>query len=364
MHTRRQTKTSDIVGQLLQELTEQRVPVGQRLPTELELMERFAVSRTTVRLALAELTNRGLIERRQGLGTFRAAPNGSRKPAERLMLVGVWFNLPSGPLYGPMAEGIRQELAHHDYHAVFEGGMGAGEQLKGVYSLIRKGLDGYIVSPSSNPRDPHEPILEMLRQGSPVVLVDKQVGQAEADLVATNGRLGAEVLTEHLIDLGHRRIGFIGTAGVSTVEERLGGYEAAMRRRGLGVHPAWVGVSEDVFPDYGRAAAIKMLGLPAETRPTAVFGVNDPIAETAAGAARSLGLVVPRDLSVVGFDDAGFDPDQPPWLTTYAQPKFRIGQQAAQLLVRRIREPAGRRESVLLEGTLMVRESTAPPANG
>lgn len=360
----RQSKTALITRQLLSEFTGNAVRAGQRLPSESELMVRFSVSRTTVRLALAELINQGLIERKQGLGTFRALPGRSRPPSQRSLLVGVWFNWPSGPLYGPMAEGIRDELTHHDYHAVFEGGMTTGAQSRGIETLIRKGLDGYIVSPSSNPRDPHEPIIEMLKQDVPVVLVDKQVSRCESDLVTSNGRLGAEMLVSHLIELGHRRIGFIGTSGVSTVVDRLQGYRLAMQRHGLEPDSDWIEVNELVFEDYGERGARRLLRQPPGARPTAIFGANDPIAETVARVARDSGLQVPAELSVVGFDDAGFGSEQPAWLTTYSQPKYRMGQQAAEMLMRRIRERATRRETVLLEGELILRESTAPPPSG
>lgn len=355
------SKASSVRDFLLMEMTEHRIPVGGRLPSEAELMERFSVSRTTVRQALSSLTSDGLVERRQGSGTYRVSPGSRRRPSERSLLAGVWFNRPTGPFYGPMAAGIRDELTLWDYHAVFEGGTETGAQRRGIDSLVRKGMDGFIVSPSSDPGDPHDPIVEILNRKLPLVLIDKRLPHYQTDLVCTNNQLGAERLTHHLIDLGHRRIGFIGTRGVSTVEDRVRGFRMMMIRHDLPIDPRWSEVSEEVYVDYGRKAAQRILSLPPENRPTAIFGVNDPIAETVSEVARQMGLHVPKDLSVVGFDNAGFDVDQRPWLTTYAQPTYRIGQQAAQLLMRRIQEPVSQTETILLEGRLVVRESTAPP---
>jgi DNA-binding LacI/PurR family transcriptional regulator len=191
--------------------------------------------------------------------------------------------------------------------------------------------------------------------------VDKRLDGYQADQVGTNNQLGAEIMVKHLLALGHRRIGFIGTKGVSTIEDRLRGYELTLRRAGIAIPPEWVEATADVYGDYGRAGAMRMLSRPAGQRPTAVFGGNDPVAETVAQAARELGLEVPGDLSVVGFDDAAFHAEQTSWLTTYAQPTFLIGQQAVRLLMARLQKPARQTETNLLEGKLIERASTAPP---
>ncbi len=356
-----QPKYNKVKEHLRAQMMDKGMRFGSRLPSEAELMKTFSVSRTTVRQALAELTREGLVERRQGSGTYRVDPLVSRQPARRTMLVGMWFNRPSSSLYGPMVAGVRDELAYWDYHAVIEGGTETGDERRGIISLVRKGLDGFIVSPSSDPTDPHDPLVEIIRRGLPLVLVDKRLDSYQADHVSTNNPLGAEALVKHLLALGHRRVGFIGTKGVSTVEDRLRGYEATLRRAGISIPPEWVEVTEDVYRDYGRAAALRMLSHPVAQRPTAIFGANDPVAETVAEAAREKGLDVPSELSVVGFDDAGFDPEKAPWLTTYSQPTYGIGQQAVRLLMARLQKPARQTETVLLEGRLVQRASTAPP---
>jgi DNA-binding LacI/PurR family transcriptional regulator len=311
------------------------------------------------------LTSQGLLVRHQGKGTFRTDGHQRRPNNQRSLLVGVWFDWPTGPLFGPIAEGIREELGRHGYHAVFEkGGVGRGAERRGITSLVAKGLDGFIVAPSSNTEEAeHRPLAELIDRRLHIVLIDRLLPGHETDLVTTDGELGAEEMVEHLITLGHQRIGFIGIEGLSTIEERCRGYRFTMRRHGLALEEDWVQMDAKVAEDSGREAAARLFSLPAAVRPTAVFGANDMIAGMAAMVAGEHGLRVPEDLSIAGFDDVVIEPERHSWLTTYAQPKQRIGRQAARLLMKRIENPSTRAVTICLPGKLVVRQSTsAPPA--
>lgn len=359
----KRSRTTNLKEHLLQAMMDSKIPLGGRLPSESELMTAFSLSRSSVRQVLSELSVAGWVERRQGSGTYRIAGQ-NREPTQlrRTMLVGVWFNWPSGPLFGPIAEGIREELKEWGYHAVFEDtGLEVGAEARGVEALVHKAMDGFIVAPSTNPDDDHRPLVQLIERKVPLVLVDRLLPGHVVDLVTTTNELGAEETIQSLIQVGHRRIAFIGSGSLSTVDERLRGYKMAMRRAGLALEEPWLQTDEAAGIDSGRHAAEFLLGLPAPLRPTAIFGSNDIIAETVAIVAAERGLRVPQDLSVVGFDDIMPAAQRAPWLTTYAQPKRRIGQQAARLLLQRINNPGGSTVTVMLEGALVRRESTAPP---
>lgn len=367
---------------LLKEMAENRIPIGGQLPTESELMRRFSLGRSTVRTVLLRMCVEGLVNRHRGRGTFRIAGRPSQR---RAWLVGVWFNWPHGPLFGPIAQGIREELVRHGYHCLIErGGLDRGDECRGIESLLNKGLDGFIVAPSSNPHDDHRPLIELIRQQRPLVLVDRALPGYRADLVTTHSELGSAEIVEHLIELGHRRIGFIGIEGLSTVDERLQGYRDTMTRSLLPVDPAWIGVSprltdvngnreDEVVVDSGgtrlsvtrcRSAVERVLSLPPEKRPTALFCVNDAIADLAVRVIGESGLRVPRDLSVAGFDDVNLENSaDAAGITTYAQPSYRIGQQAARLMTEQIEGRKSHTTTILLAGKLVRRSSTAPPLN-
>jgi DNA-binding LacI/PurR family transcriptional regulator len=359
---RRTSKTKVLKDHLLTEMIEHRFPIGHRLPSEIELMKQFSVSRGTVQRALAELSAEGWIKRQQGRGTFRAGPEQRAKPKGASLIVGVWFNWPAGPMWAPAAEGIRRELRRWGYHAVFEeGGLGMGAERRGIDDLVHKHLDGFIVAPSGNPHDDHGPLEKLIDQKVPLVLVDQEMPGQDADLVTTDNELGGEEIVEHLIQLGHRRIGFVGVPGISTVEARHRGYRRAMQAHGLSIDDAWVQVTDEAAFDAGRRAAAEILALPGERRPTAVFGANDYTAHTCVVVARERGLKVPEDLSVAGFDGVERQAEFPIELTTYAQPRSRIGRHAARLLMCRIQMPSRPTVHLVLEGELTRRRSTAPP---
>jgi LacI family transcriptional regulator len=170
---------------------------------------------------------------------------------------------------------------------------------------------------------------------------------------------GAKQATEHLLALGHRRIGAIaGTKGWYATEERLAGFRAALAGAGILLDPDLVVYSDWRIP-RGTEAARELLSL--DDPPTAIFGFNDNVAIGALHAARERGLTVPYDLSVVGFDDTEQAVIVTPRLTSVSQPLAELGRMGVSLLIRILE---GQRVDALrieLATRLVVRDSTAPP---
>jgi LacI family transcriptional regulator len=167
---------------------------------------------------------------------------------------------------------------------------------------------------------------------------------------------GARRLVEHLISLGHRRIGLIvETDDVSTARDRRQGYEAALTAAGIPLDSAVV-VETAVDPAGGAEGMRRLLEL--DERPTAVFTVNNLVALGAIEAVRSAGLEVPDDVALVCFDDIEYASRLYPFLTVLEQPAETFGTVATQLLLERIqgRGPA-RRHVVVLPGEFVVRKS-------
>jgi LacI family transcriptional regulator len=227
--------------------------------------------------------------------------------------------------------------------------------------LIAHRVEGIAIAPVS---DRSKPQLERLtRFGVPFVLIDRTVAGMDCDAVVGDSIGGAEQLVEHLIGLGHRRIGMIVEHDeVSSARERRQGYEAALRGAALEIDDTLVEV-QTPDPDGGFTGMRRLLSL--EAPPSAVFAVNNLVALGAIEAVRGAGLEVPEDVALVCFDDIEYASRLYPFLTALEQPAETFGTFGTQLLLERIqgRGPS-RHRVVVLPGQLTVRQSCGARAVG
>ena len=230
-----------------------------------------------------------------------------------------------------------------------------------IEELIAHRVEGIAIAPVS---DRSKPQLDRLTSfGVPFVLIDRTVAGMDCDAVVGDSVNGAERLVEHLIGLGHRRIGMIVEHDeVSSARERRRGYEAAMREAGLDADEALVEV-QTPDPEGGFAGMSRLLSL--EAPPSAVFAVNNLVALGAIEAVRGAGLEVPEDVALVCFDDIEYASRLYPFLTALEQPAETFGTFGTQLLLERIqgRGPS-RHRVVVLPGQLTVRQSCGARAVG
>jgi LacI family transcriptional regulator len=223
-----------------------------------------------------------------------------------------------------------------------------------VEELIAHRVEGIVIAPVSDLSAAHLRRLDEFRV--PCVLVDRTLPGVERDAVVGDSFAGARRLVEHLIALGHGRIGLIVESNqVSTARDRRRGYEAALAAAGIALDPSLV-VETAVDPVGGAEGMRRLLEL--EQRPTAVFTVNNLVALGAIEAVRAAGLEVPDDIALVCFDDIEYASRLYPFLTALEQPAETFGTVATQLLLERIqgRGPA-RRHVVVLPGEFIVRRS-------
>mgnify|MGYP000896786222 FL=1 len=191
----------------------------------------------------------------------------------------------------------------------------------------------------------------------PVVAIDPHYGPNQVPTVDADSYGGATAATQHLIELGHTRIAFIGgREELDSSRLRETGYRDAMAAAGLEVPENFVRLSH-YDPDFAETIALEMLALP--NRPTAIFAANDVTAIRVLGAAATLGIKVPEELSVVGFDDIPQAALVTPTLTTVRQPLGAMGAAAMQMLLDLL-GGVERETHVRMPTELVVRDSTAP----
>jgi LacI family transcriptional regulator len=194
--------------------------------------------------------------------------------------------------------------------------------------------------------------------GAPVVAIDHNVGSSGLPTVDADNLNGAVIATEHLLELGHRRIGFLaGRPDLESARLRERGYRVALERAGIEVDPSLTRVGGYQI-DTAEEGTRQLLEL--DDRPTALFAANDVTAIAAMSVARSFGLAVPDDLSVIGFDNVPESALCEPPLTTIEQPIKQMGFDAAKILFSLLDGTEPVPEHTLLPTRLVVRGSCRP----
>jgi LacI family transcriptional regulator len=290
---------------------------------------------------------------RRAIAKLQFSPNAVARSLAggRSMSIGVVVQAIDGPFYGEALAAIERGLSRSGYSALFASGhWRADDERRCIEQLVGRRVDGMILMTSCLP----DAELQTLARGMPLVLTGRSVEGTRIHCIDTDSTPGAQLVTEYLIGLGHTHIACIsGPADHPDAAQRLAGYREALRRHQLDA-PRQLVESADYTDAGGYQAMSRLLecGMPF----TAVFASNDQMAYGAMLAAHRRGLQVPRDVSVVGYDDLQTSAFTLPPLTTVHRGISDIGQCAAEAVVDlidgrspRTREPAA---------TLALREST------
>ncbi|MBO8163515.1 MAG: LacI family DNA-binding transcriptional regulator [Brevibacillus sp.] len=219
--------------------------------------------------------------------------------------------------------------------------------------LKQKSVDGIIIGTTTKN---YTLLNELLQEQFPVALIAQDIPELVIDVVTVDDFLGGYQATSHLVSLGHTKIAFLmGNSGRTSDKYRLQAYRQVLEENRLPFDERLV-VETDYSMEAGKRAALEILASP--QRPTAIFAGFDLIAIGVYQAAKELGLRIPDDLSVVGFDNTILATIVDPPLTTIAQPIDEMGRQVMDLLVREIEGSKSTKQRVILPPELIIRNST------
>lgn len=340
-----------IIADIRRQLRSGKLKNGDPISSERELCERHGVSRSTLRRALRLIEERGLITRIQGRGTF-VRIEGLRNDGKGGML-GLILQAEgtSYLLERDIMVGTQRQAESLGYHITLGFAHHSGKREVELATRFHDQTSGIIVWSCGAP-DALKLFHSYHDHGFPVVYIDRLWRPFSIPFVGSDNFGGGFQATNHLIELGHQRIGFVHLADlvVSSLRDRFYGYLTA-----LSEHDLVPGPKLAIQDDDDRIRAY----LEADNRPTAVFCENDGIALRVATIATKLGLRVGQDLSVVGFDD--IHQGVAPFLTTVAQNGVEIGKSAVNLLVAQIEGRLDARIIDIVPTHLIVRESTGQP---
>ncbi|MGE5376080.1 MAG: LacI family DNA-binding transcriptional regulator [Bacteroidota bacterium] len=266
----------------------------------------------------------------------------------------------TNPFFTLIARGVEDTASNSGYTVIFcNTDESEKEEEKYLNILVQKQVDGILLVPACSNSQP----LNFLQSNEiPFVLLDRRVPGTRSDLILCDSKQGAYNLTQHLIELGHKRIVTItGPREISTSQDRASGYRQAMKDAGLAdsiqVHYGYF------TQNSGYERTRQLLAL--DPRPTAILGGNNFITIGILQALKDAGLCVPEDMSVVGFDDLPASMIVDPFLTVASQPAYQMGSQATELLLKRIagQLPKATQEIVLPTELILRRSSGKPPGS-
>jgi DNA-binding LacI/PurR family transcriptional regulator len=338
------------------------------MPVTIKDIARAAgVSHTTVSRALhdypalAPATVKKIKSLAESMGYIPSAAARGLK-TRRTNTLGVILSNIDDPYFSEILQGIEDELRETGYSLLLAATHRNPKIEEGIVRVMgEQRVDGVIVG-STQFNTQHSRMLQQI--GVPVAVINNQAAEVYRYSIYHDDEFGSRSVTQHLLDLGHTRIGFLGNSlSGKTNEDRVLGYKNAMDEAELPILPEWIHCEPAAIPDAGVSGGKYFLSL--KEKPTAIVCFNDLMAIGLMHSIQEAGYQIPEDFSVTGFDDITFSNFTRPALTTFHQPKKEIGAAAARMLMEMVHQPddgsSRQPRIVVLRGSLLVRGSTASP---
>lgn len=393
------TLYQQIIDGILVQIDKGRFSFDEPICTENSLMEEYGFSRITIRRALSELENMGILYRKRGVGSFvcrdiyekqnpafkkemPASPDviiqpkeqgtASLAPTNKLFALVFPFNLTQTGLTAVVQAASEYLMSKGCFASVYISGEGDHQKGRHILgNLIHMNVDGVAYYPIT--QNVHlEQLNDFLFQGKPVVVMDIPSSCPYVPSVVSDNLAGSTLLAEHLIGLGHRKIAYvagIGPSAKSTVADRLAGYVLTHTKYGLPLNSDFICTTANVpaqnaDPEDPTSLAA-MLHKLMEQGVTAIMAEHDGLAYKILLTCHDCGIRVPEQLSVCGFDNSEWatalaNSTPPLRITTIAQDQAAVGRKVAELLYEGLQNPIRKTEPVVIPVKLIEGNTTGP----
>ncbi|GIN63774.1 arabinose metabolism transcriptional repressor [Robertmurraya siralis] len=333
----------------------------EKIQSEHELAESFGVSRHTIRQALSELVHEEWLYRQQGRGTF--CKNQSKRNLKQIdRTIGIITTSISDYIFPSIIRGIESYLSEKGYNLILAStNHDISRERKCLENMLGKKLDGLIVEPTKSALyNPNlNTYLSIEKNHIPYVMINAFYSELQPASITVDDELGGFKAGEHLLRLGHRRIGGIFKIDDKQGVNRMKGFMRALREHNISILPGTMITFHTEDRHTKPIQEVQKL-LKEANPPTAFFCYNDEIALMILNVLRDMQLKVPEDISIVGFDDSQLAVASEVKFTTLTHPQTEMGLLAAKMIVDALEEgkELSVNDQVVYEPELVIRNST------
>ena len=333
----------------------------EKIQSEHKLAESFGVSRHTIRQALSELVHEGWLYRQQGRGTF--CKDQSKQDLKQIdRTIGIITTSISDYIFPSIIRGIESYLSEKGYNMILAStNHDISRERKCLENMLGKKLDGLIVEPTkSSLYNPNlNTYLNIEKNQIPYVMINASYSELHPASITVDDELGGFKAGDHLIQLGHKRIGGIFKIDDKQGVNRMKGFMRALREHNIPILPGTI-ITFNTEDKHTKPIKEVQRLLKDKNTPTAFFCYNDEIALTILDVFRASELRVPEDISIVGFDDSQLAVASEVKFTTLTHPKIEMGLLAAKMIVDVLEEgkELSINDQVVFEPDLIIRNST------
>jgi DNA-binding LacI/PurR family transcriptional regulator len=335
---------------------------GERLPAERILAEKYGVTRMTVRQAIKLLVEENYLKVRHGSGAYVSDRKHSILKSGN-MIIGVLVPDIQRGIMIDLIRGIEDQSMEAGYNTILCNTDNQwGKANIYVNQLLANEVKGVIYIPvqdienGSEKEEKNRKIIEkFINHKTPIVLVDHQCKKISTDLIISDNFGGGYEMTDHLIKMGHRRIAIVFDFEDTSILDRISGYKKALRDNDIEFDPNLIKKIKNY--DFTKSFSELIKIIKNELKATVIFAMNDLLATDVYYHTSKLEINIPKDISVVGYDDLPFSERLRIPLTTIHQQLYQMGRESFKLLMERSQNPKGKLKKVILPNRLIIRKS-------